>query len=182
MERLRLPRGVVALGFVSLFMDAASERVHSLLPVFMVGVLGISAMSVGLIEGIAEATAAIVKVFSGTVSDWIGRRKPLVLHVAAERRRSPIRREALRRLPSGYWLLVAFAAALSLTCFSEAFLLLRASQRGAGRHLGADGADRDERGLRGQRLAVGAFGLRPTPPSQRGSCHVCRETGSTQAD
>ena len=75
----RLPRGVIALGFVSLFMDTSSEKVHSLLPVFLVSVLGVGAMSVGIIEGIAEAAAAIVKVFSGTLSDWMGRRKPLVL-------------------------------------------------------------------------------------------------------
>lgn len=74
-----LPRGVVALGFVSLCMDTSSELVHSLLPVFLVSALGVSAMSVGVIEGIAEATAAIVKVFSGVLSDWIGKRKPLVL-------------------------------------------------------------------------------------------------------
>ena len=75
----RLPCGVVALGFVSLFMDTSSEMVHSLLPVFLVSVLGVGAMSVGIIERIAEAAAAIVKVFSGTLSDWMGRRKPLVL-------------------------------------------------------------------------------------------------------
>ena len=75
----RLPRGVVALGLVSLFMDTSSEMVHSLLPVFLVSVLGVGAMSVGIIEGIADAAAAIVKVFSGTLSDWMGRRKPLVL-------------------------------------------------------------------------------------------------------
>jgi MFS family permease len=74
-----LPRGVIALGFVSLCMDTSSEMIHSLLPVFLVTALGVSAMSVGIIEGIAEATAAIVKVFSGTLSDWLGRRKPLVL-------------------------------------------------------------------------------------------------------
>lgn len=74
-----LPRGVIALGLVSLFMDLSSEMIHSLLPVFMVTVLGAGALSVGLIEGVAEATAAIVKVFSGVLSDWIGRRKPLVL-------------------------------------------------------------------------------------------------------
>ena len=79
MQRPHLPRGVVALGFVSLFMDTSSEMVHSLLPVFLVSVLGVGAMSVGIIEGIAEAAAAIVKVFSGTLSDWMGRRKPLVL-------------------------------------------------------------------------------------------------------
>lgn len=60
-------------------MDISSEMIHSLLPVYLVAVLGVSAMSVGVIEGIAEATASIVKVFSGTLSDWIGRRKPLVL-------------------------------------------------------------------------------------------------------
>lgn len=74
-----LPRGVVALGLVSLFMDTSSEMVHSLLPIFLVSVLGASALSVGIIEGIAEATAAISKVFSGAISDWIGRRKPLIL-------------------------------------------------------------------------------------------------------
>lgn len=79
MLRSKLPKGVVVLGLVSLFMDLSSEMIHSLLPVFLVTVLGASALSVGLIEGIAEATAAIAKVFSGVLSDWIGRRKPLVL-------------------------------------------------------------------------------------------------------
>lgn len=77
--RSALPRTVIALGFVSLFMDVSSEMIHSLLPVFLVTSLGASAASVGLIEGIAEATAAISKVFSGTISDWIGKRRPLVL-------------------------------------------------------------------------------------------------------
>ena len=239
-----LPRGVLALGLVSLCMDTSSELVHSLLPVFLVGVLGVSAMSVGLIEGIAEATAAIVKVFSGTLSDWFGRRKPLVLlgyglaaltkplfplaqglglvlaarcidrigkgirgaprdalvaditppaargaayglrqsldtvgafigpalalllmalthdnfrlvfwaavppailavlllvfgvrepevrASPAMRRRAPIHREQLRRLPAAYWLVVAFATVLTLARFSEAFLLLRATSVG----------------------------------------------------
>lgn len=79
MTRTKLPGGVIALGLVSLFMDLSSEMIHSLLPVFMVTVLGASALSVGLIEGVAEATASIAKVFSGVFSDWIGRRKPLVL-------------------------------------------------------------------------------------------------------
>ncbi len=74
-----LPKGVIALGLVSLFMDLSSEMIHSLLPVFLVTVLGATALSVGLIEGIAEATASITKVFSGVISDWTGRRKPLVL-------------------------------------------------------------------------------------------------------
>ena len=75
----KLPKGVIALGLVSLFMDLSSEMIHSLLPVFLVTVLGASALSVGMIEGVAEATASIAKVFSGVISDWTGRRKPLVL-------------------------------------------------------------------------------------------------------
>ncbi|MGG6896690.1 MULTISPECIES: MFS transporter [Rhizobium] len=74
-----IPGGVWALGFVSLFMDVSSEMIHALLPVYMVTVLGASTLSVGIIEGIAEATAAITKVFSGAVSDWLGKRKLLVL-------------------------------------------------------------------------------------------------------
>ncbi|HVI49827.1 MAG TPA: MFS transporter [Candidatus Sulfotelmatobacter sp.] len=74
-----IPKGVWALGFVSLLMDTSSEMIHSLLPVFLTSVLGVSALSVGIIEGIAEATAAVTKVFSGAVSDWAGKRKPLVL-------------------------------------------------------------------------------------------------------
>ncbi len=75
----RIPRGVWALGFVSLLMDVSSELIHSLLPVFLVSVLGASALSVGLIEGAAEATALIIKVFSGVLSDYWGRRKPLAV-------------------------------------------------------------------------------------------------------
>jgi len=74
-----LPPGIWALGFVSLFMDVSSELVHSLLPVFMVTVLGASMVTVGVIEGIAEATAAFAKVFSGAISDRFGRRKLLVV-------------------------------------------------------------------------------------------------------
>ena len=74
-----LPRAIWALGFVSLLMDVSSEMIHSLLPVFMVVSLGASATVVGVVEGVAEATALIVKVFSGVVSDWWGRRKPLAL-------------------------------------------------------------------------------------------------------
>ncbi|MCP1444957.1 MFS family permease [Pseudomonas sp. GGS8] len=76
---LRIPRTVWALGFVSLFMDLSSELVHSLLPVFLVTTLGASALTVGVIEGIAEATAMLVKIFSGAISDFIGRRKGLLL-------------------------------------------------------------------------------------------------------
>jgi MFS family permease len=67
------------LGFVSLLMDVSSEMIHSLLPLFMVGTLGASALTVGLIEGLAEATALMIKVFSGALSDWLGRRKGLAL-------------------------------------------------------------------------------------------------------
>jgi MFS family permease len=74
-----LPTGIWALGFVSLFMDASSELIHSLLPVFMVSTLGASMVSVGIVEGVAEATAAISKVFSGALSDHLGKRKLLVV-------------------------------------------------------------------------------------------------------
>lgn len=77
--KTKLPKEIWALGFVSLFMDTASEAVHGLLPVFLVSVLGASMTSVGFLEGIAEATALILKVFSGAFSDWLGKRKPLVL-------------------------------------------------------------------------------------------------------
>ncbi len=70
-----IPAGIWALGFVSLLMDISSEMIHALLPVYMVTVLGTSALTVGIIEGIAEATASITKVFSGALSDWLGKRK-----------------------------------------------------------------------------------------------------------
>ena len=75
----KIPRGVWVLGFVSLFMDVSSEMIHALLPVFLVGSLGVSAMLLGLIEGMAEATAQIMKVFSGLLSDRFGNRKILAL-------------------------------------------------------------------------------------------------------
>ncbi|MFD9901417.1 MFS transporter [Mesorhizobium sp. NPDC059025] len=75
--RRGLPAGVWALGFVSMFMDISSEMIHALLPVYMVAVLGTSSLTVGIIEGIAEATASITKVFSGALSDWLGKRKML---------------------------------------------------------------------------------------------------------
>ena len=74
-----IPRGVWALGLVSLFADTSSELIHSLLPVFLVSALGASMTSVGLIEGVAEATALITKIFSGTLSDYLGRRKALTV-------------------------------------------------------------------------------------------------------
>ena len=77
--RRSLPRSIWALGFVSLLMDVSSEAIHSLLPVFMATVLGASMLTIGLLEGAAEATALIVKVFSGALSDWWGKRKPLAI-------------------------------------------------------------------------------------------------------
>ena len=73
----RLPRAILALGFVSMFMDISSEMIHALLPVYLVTVLGTSTLAVGFIEGIAEATANITKIFSGALSDWLGKRKML---------------------------------------------------------------------------------------------------------
>ena len=74
-----IPKGVWALGFVSLFMDASSELIHSLMPLFLTGVLGASALTVGLISGLAEAVVSITKLFSGVLSDRLGKRKPLIL-------------------------------------------------------------------------------------------------------
>jgi MFS family permease len=74
-----IPRAVWALGFVSLLMDTSSEIIHALLPVYLVTALGASMVTVGFIEGIAEATASITKVFSGAISDWLGKRKWLAV-------------------------------------------------------------------------------------------------------
>ena len=75
----QIPAGVWALGIVSLLMDISSEMIHGLLPVYLVTTLGTSTLTVGLIEGIAEATASITKVFSGALSDWLGKRKLLAV-------------------------------------------------------------------------------------------------------
>jgi len=74
-----IPPAIWALGFVSLLMDVSSEIIHALLPVYLVSVLGTTMVTVGIIEGIAEATASITKVFSGSISDWLGRRKLLAV-------------------------------------------------------------------------------------------------------
>ena len=74
----QIPSSVWALGFVSLLMDTSSEMVNALLPLYLVTVLGTSTFMVGMIEGIAEATASIVKIFSGALSDRLGKRKPIV--------------------------------------------------------------------------------------------------------
>ncbi len=75
----RIPVGVWVLGFVSMLMDISSEMIHALLPIYMVTVLGTSTLAVGVIEGMAEATASITKVFSGALSDRLGRRKGLAV-------------------------------------------------------------------------------------------------------
>ena len=74
---IKLPAGIWALGFVSMFMDVSSEMIHALLPIYLVTVLGASTLSIGFIEGIAEATANVTKIFSGALSDWLGNRKLL---------------------------------------------------------------------------------------------------------
>lgn len=74
---LRVPAGVWTLGFVSLLMDVSSEMIHGLLPVYLVSVLGASALAVGAIDGVAESTALITRIFSGAISDWLGKRKLL---------------------------------------------------------------------------------------------------------
>jgi MFS family permease len=74
-----LPTAIWALGFVSLLMDVSSEMVHSLLPVFLVTAVGASGLVVGVIEGLAEALALVVKVFSGALSDYLGKRKGLAV-------------------------------------------------------------------------------------------------------
>ena len=77
--RQKIPAGVWVLGFVSMLMDISSEMIHSLLPIFMVTALGASALAIGLIEGLAEATALIIKIFSGVISDYLGKRKSLAV-------------------------------------------------------------------------------------------------------
>jgi MFS family permease len=74
-----LPAGIWVLGFVSMFMDISSELIHSLLPVFMAAFLGASMTTIGLVEGVAEAAAAVTKIFSGAISDYLGKRKLLAV-------------------------------------------------------------------------------------------------------
>lgn len=78
-EKKKLPATIWALGFVSLLMDTSSEIVHGLLPVFLISSLGASYSMVGLIEGVGEGSSLVLKVFSGPLSDWWGKRKPLVI-------------------------------------------------------------------------------------------------------
>lgn len=74
-----IPRTVWVLGFVSLLTDISSEMIHSVLPLFLVSVLGANILTVGIIEGIAEATASVLKIFSGALSDYLGHRKGLAV-------------------------------------------------------------------------------------------------------
>ncbi|WP_145143469.1 MFS transporter [Roseomonas gilardii] len=99
-----IPVGIWALGFVSMLMDISSEMIHALLPVYMVSVLGTSTSAVGIIEGIAEATASITKVFSGALSDWLGRRKFLA---ALGYGLAAITKPIFPLAPSLDWLIVA---------------------------------------------------------------------------
>jgi len=78
-EIRKIPAGIWVLGFVSMLMDISSEMIHSLLPLFMVSTLGATAFVVGVVEGLAESTALIVKVFSGALSDYLGKRKGLAV-------------------------------------------------------------------------------------------------------
>jgi len=75
----RLPSTVIALGVVSLLTDLSSEMIYPLLPVFLTTVLGAGPQALGLIEGVAESTASLLKVVSGRWSDRARRRKPLVV-------------------------------------------------------------------------------------------------------
>jgi MFS family permease len=77
--RAKLPRAIWMLGFVSMFMDVSSEMIHALLPLFLVTTLGASTLALGVLEGVAEATANITKIFSGVLSDWLRRRKLLAV-------------------------------------------------------------------------------------------------------
>ena len=75
----QIPPGIWVLGFVSLLMDVSSEMIHGLLPMFMVTELGLNTVAVGFVEGVAESVALVVKVFSGALSDYWGRRKGLAV-------------------------------------------------------------------------------------------------------
>jgi MFS family permease len=78
-SRPRLHRNILALGAVSLLTDVSSEMIYPLLPVFLTATLGAGPAALGVIEGVAETTASLLKLFSGAWSDRAGRKKPLVL-------------------------------------------------------------------------------------------------------
>ncbi|MDJ0867562.1 MAG: MFS transporter [Myxococcota bacterium] len=75
----RIPRNVWAASATSFLMDVSSEMVVNVLPLFLANVLGVRTVVIGLVEGLAEATASLLKVFSGSLSDRLGRRKPLAV-------------------------------------------------------------------------------------------------------
>ena len=75
----KIPASIWVLGFVSMLTDISTEMIHSLLPMFLVSTMGASVLIVGLIEGVAESTALMMKVFSGSLSDFLGRHKTLVV-------------------------------------------------------------------------------------------------------
>jgi len=79
MSHQKLPRNVIALGAVSLLTDVSSDMIMPLLPLFITAVLGAGPAALGVIEGVAEATASLLKLFSGAWSDHVRRKKPLVV-------------------------------------------------------------------------------------------------------
>jgi len=100
----QIPGSVWALGVVSMLMDVSSEMIHALLPLYLVVGLGASALTVGVIEGVAEATALIVRIFSGALSDWLGRRKWLA---AAGYGLAAFTKPVFPLAPSAGWLFAA---------------------------------------------------------------------------
>src|SRR5215471_6068706 len=100
----QIPGSVWALGIVSMLMDISSEMIHALLPLYLVVGLGASALAVGMIEGVAEATALIVRIFSGALSDWLGRRKWLA---AAGYGLAAFTKPVFPLAPSAGWLFAA---------------------------------------------------------------------------
>src|SRR5262249_20595284 len=99
----KLPGSIWALGFVSMIMDISSEMIHGLLPIFLTTALGASTEIVGLIEGIGEATASISKLFSGWISDRIGKRKVTIVGYGLGALSKPLFATA----PTSSWVLVA---------------------------------------------------------------------------
>ena len=78
MKDRKIDKNVFMLGAVSLFTDISSQMIYPLLPVFLSSVLGVSIVFIGLLEGVAESTASILKVFSGWYSDKLRKRKPII--------------------------------------------------------------------------------------------------------
>jgi MFS family permease len=76
---MKIPPGIWVLGFASFLTDISSEMIYPLLPLFLTQVLGAGMASLGLIEGIAEATAGLSKIYAGVLTDRLKTRKPLIL-------------------------------------------------------------------------------------------------------